>query len=229
MKTQDVIDPDFKQEPVMLIKDEKKLQVMGNPVHYPIFMSLREGYKTVNEIEEFYNIFIEKQAKKKGGRSKKEIEEYVEQNKRSGKSLYRYIQLLIKAGFVAVIGKRVAIDKPMTEKLFARTAKFFFVDAYYAKTICKEPACFESLAKLLSLIYNTNQIESGILEEFSRQMIESSKKITTILFEKKQKEFVEIVENLSLEEVGDVIQIISIIELIKESDKHSKLLKKLKE
>ena len=52
MKTQDVIDPDFKQQPVILISNEKKLQLMANPVYFPIFMSLREGYKSVKEIEE---------------------------------------------------------------------------------------------------------------------------------------------------------------------------------
>ena len=135
MKTQDVIDPDFKQKPVMLIKEESKLQVMGNPVYYPIFMSLRDGYKTVKEIEQDYTKYTKKEAKKKGAKTKKEIEEFVKKNKRSGKSLYRYIQHLVEADFVVPVGKRVALEKPMTEKLFARTAKFFFVDSYSDKML----------------------------------------------------------------------------------------------
>ena len=43
MKTQDVMDPNFKQKPVLLIKEEEKLLIMSNPNYYPILMSLREG------------------------------------------------------------------------------------------------------------------------------------------------------------------------------------------
>ena len=64
MEPEDIIDRNFKQEPVILIKDEAKLQIMGNHVYYPIFMSLREGYKTVKEIEEDYTKLLQKQAKK---------------------------------------------------------------------------------------------------------------------------------------------------------------------
>ncbi|MHA1515580.1 MAG: hypothetical protein ACTSUP_00195 [Candidatus Heimdallarchaeaceae archaeon] len=227
MKTQDVIDPDFKQQPVMLIKDEKKLQLMSNPVYHPIFMSLREGYKSVKEIEEAYTSFIEKQARKKGAKSKREIKELVEKQKRSGKSLYRYIQHMIDADFVVTIGKRVAIDKPMTEKLFARTAKFFFADTFYEKMLCKDSKCIESMTQLLGLIYDVPEPSKNVLEEFTGLMEDSLEKISSILFGEKSEEFVQIVENLSLGEITSILQMLGIIELVTKSKNYSKLLQSI--
>ena len=227
MKTQDVIDPDFKQQPVMLIKDEKKLQLMSNPVYYPIFMSLREGYKSVKEIEEAYTSFIEKQTRKKGAQTKKEFKEIVEKQKRSGKSLYRYIQHMIDADFVVTIGKRVAIDKPMTEKLFARTAKFFFVDKFYEKMLCKDSKCIESMTQLLGLIYDVPEPSKNVLEEFTGLMEDSLEKISSMLFGEKSEEFVQMVETLSLGEITSVLQMLGIIELVTKSNNYSKLLKSL--
>lgn len=227
MKTQDVIDHDFKQKPVVLIKDEKQLQLMSNPVYFPIFMSLREGYKTVKEIEEDYTKLIEKQARKKGVKNKKEFKEYVEDKKRSGKSLYRYIQHMIDADFVVTIGKRVAIDKPMTEKLFARTAKFFFVDSFYEKMLCNDSKCIESTTQLLGLIYNVPEPSKNILEEFTGLMEDSLEKISSLLFGEKSEEFVQIVENLSLGEITSTLQMLGIIELVTKSKNYSKLIKSL--
>ncbi len=228
MKTQDVIDENFKQIPVMLIKDEDKLQVMGNPIYYPIFMSLRDGYKTVKEIGEDYVKFIEKEAKKQGILDDKKIEEYVEKKRRSDKSLYRYIQQLIDAEFVVLVGKRVAMDKPMTEKLFARTAKFIFVESFYEKIFCTKPNCLESIIQLLGLLYDVPDPELANLEQFTNSMMDSSKRITSKLFNEKSEEFVQIVEKLSLAEITAVLQTLSLIDLVSTSENYTKLIKSLK-
>ncbi len=227
MKTQDIIDPEFKQKPVILIKDEEKLLIMSNPNYYPILMSLREGYKTVKEIEEDYSKFIIKDLMKQGIKDEKKIKEMVSKKKRSDKSLYRYIQHLIDAGFVALVGKRMAMEKSMTEKIFARTAKFFFVESYYEKMICANQNCIESLGQLLGIVYNVPQPGKSNIKQFISLMNESSKKITSILFNEKSDEFVQMVDSLSLEEVTAVIQTLSMIELANNSKKYDKLLKNL--
>ncbi|MCG3259464.1 MAG: hypothetical protein H7644_06945 [Candidatus Heimdallarchaeota archaeon] len=228
MEPEDIIDKNFKQEAVILIKDEAKLQIMGNPVYYPIFMSLRDGHKTVKEIEEDYTKLLQKQAKKKGAKSKKEVKEFVEKNKRSGKSLYRYIQHLIDAGFVALVGKRVSIDNPMTEKLFARTATFFFVESFYEKIFCTNPNCMESMTQLLELIYDVPKPETADLEQFTSSMMDSSKKITSKLFNEKSEEFVQMVDKLSLDEITAVLQTLSLIDLVSKPENYARLLKNLK-
>ena len=84
MKTQDVMDPNFKQKPVIVIKEEEKLLIMSNPNYYPILMSLREGYKTVKEIEEDFTKFILKELKKKGITDEKKIKDAERVSQRSG-------------------------------------------------------------------------------------------------------------------------------------------------
>ena len=220
----DVLDKDFNPKPVVLISDEVKLKIMSKPTSFPILMSLREGYKTVKEIEDFYKSYLEKQAKKKG-MSKKDIKQYVKEGDRSDKSFYRYVQELIKAGFIVTIGKRVALDKPMTEKLFARTADFFFVEKFYEKTSCTEPQCVESLAKLIGLVYDVPAIDEKIISDFSQLFIESSKRITESLFGEKSSKFVDMVDGLNLEEVMTVIQMLSLVELVSSREEYSELLK----
>jgi len=227
MKTQDVIDPDFQQKPVILIKDEEKIPFMSNPTYYPILMSLREGYKTVKEIEEDYTKYIIKDLKKQGIEDEKKIKEIVNKKKRSDKSLYRYLQHLIDAGFVALAGKRIAMEKSMTEKLFARTAKFFFIESYYEKKVCSNQNCIESLAQLLGLVYNVSLPNKNDIKQFISLMNVSSKKITSILLDEKSEEFVKKVDKLSLNEVTAVIQTLSIIDLVTGSKKNVKLLEEL--
>ena len=227
MKTQDLLDPNFKQKPVILIKEEAKMQIMANPIYFPILMSLRDGYKTIKEIEEEYNKFIVKDLKKQGIKDRKKIKEMVDKKKRSDKSLYRYIQHLIDADFVVLVGKRIAMEKSMTEKIFARTAKFFFVDSYYEKMICANQGCIDSLSQLLGLIYDVPQLEKTNLKQFTNLMKECSKKITSILFTKKSEEFVQIVENLSLSEITAVLQTLSIIDLVNNPKDFKKLLESI--
>ena len=227
MKTQDVIDPDFRQKPVILIKEEEKILIMSNPTYYPILMSLREGYKTVKEIEEDYTKYIIKDLHKKGIKDEKEIKEIVGKKKRSDKSLYRYIQHLIDAGFVSLVGKRIAMEKTMTEKIFARTAKFFFVDSYYEKKTCENQNCIDSLAQLLGLVFNVPQPTKSEVKNFLNSMNASSKRITSMLFNEKSEEFVKIVDTLSLTEVTAVIQTLCIIDLVTDSKKYVKLIEEL--
>jgi hypothetical protein len=227
MKTQDVPDSSFKQEPIILIKEEKKMEIMKNPIYYPILASLREGPKTVKEIEEDSVRLLKQEAKKMGLTDEKDIKDYISKRKRSDKSLYRYIQHLIELNYVALWGKRVAMDKPMTEKLFARTAKFFFVEDYYENMICEDPNCIESMSKILGLIYDIPNPDEKQLEKFTSAMKKSFKDVTNTLFREKPDEFVKNLENLSLSEVTDVIQTVGIINLVKNSEKYAKLLESL--
>jgi hypothetical protein len=222
MKFHDVIDSNFKQKSVMLISDEGKLEIVADPKYLPILESLREGYKTVKEIEKDYTKFIEKEVRKHYSKDEKIIQELVEKRKRSDQSLYRYVQDLVKAGFVTCIGKR--IDKPMIEKLFARTAKLFLNDKYYEKLISSSKTSIESLARLIELIYEIPKPDDELIGDYCSQMEASFQKITKKLFKEKPEEYVKIVEKLSLQEINSVIQIISILDLVVNQAKYKKLL-----
>ena len=222
MKFQDVIDPNFKQKSVMLISDKGKLEIVTDPKYLPILESLREGYKAVKEIEKDYTKFIEREVRKNYRKDEKIIQELIEIRKPSSPSLYRYVQDLVKAGFVACIGKR--IDKPMIEKLFARTAKLFLNDTYYEKMICSSKASIESLARLIEMIYEFPKPDDEAIREYSSQMERSFQQITKTLFKEKPEEYVKIVEKLSLQEINSVLQTISILDLIINRAQYKKLL-----
>jgi len=222
MKFQDVIDSKFEQKSVIFIKDESKLGIVTYPKYLPILESLREGYKTVKEIENDYTKFIENEVRKHYKKEEKIIQEIIEKRKPSSPSLYRYVQDLVKAGFVTCIGKR--IDKPMIEKLFARTAKLFLNDKYYEKMMCSSKASIESLARLIELIYEIPRPDNEIIREYSSQMKVSFQQITKKLFKEKSQEYVKIVEKLSLKEINSVLQTISILDLIVNQVKYKKLL-----
>ncbi len=227
IETQDVPDSKYKQKPIILIKEESKLEIMSNPIYYPILASLREGPKTVWEINQDADRFIRKEAKKMGLRNEKDIKDYVAKRKRSDKSLYRYIQHLIKLDFVTVWGKRVAMEKPMTAKIFARTAKFFFVEDFYSKMICDDPNCIESMSKILSLLYDIPKPDEKHIEKFTDIMKKSFSSVTSKLFKEKPEEFVKTLEKLSVSEISDIIHILGLVELVKNSEKYSSLLESL--
>ena len=227
MKFKDILDPNFKQKSVILIGEESQLEIVCNPVYLPIFESLREGYKTIKEIEEDYTRFIENEARKRFKRDKKTIKELVERRKRSDKSIYRYVHDLIKAGFVTLIGKR--IDKPITEKLFARTAKLFLNDTYYKKLICSSEASMESLSDLIELVLGIPKPDNNTVKEFISQMERSFQDTTDKLFREKPEDYVKVVEKLSLQDINAVLHTISIVDLIANRDNYKKLLTSLDE
>ena len=222
MEVKEVIDPDFEQKSVILIEGKSKLEIITSPIYLPILESLREGYKTVKEIEKDYAKFVETEIRKHIKKDEKKIQELVEKRKRSDKSLYRYIQDLVKAGFVTVVGKR--IDKPMIEKLFARTAKLFLNDKYYEKLICTSEEGIESISRLIELVYVIQKPEYNSVKNFISQMEVSFMNITNKLFQEYPEEYVKIVEKLSLQDVNAVLQTICIVDLITKQDNYKKLL-----
>ena len=222
MRDRDILNPDFKQKSVILIEDKDKLEIVTNPTYLPILESLREGYKTVKEIEKDYTKFIENEIRKYVGKDEKKIRELVEKRKRSDKSIYRYIQDLVKAGFVVMVGKR--IDKPMIEKLFARTAKLFLNERYYEKLICTSKEGIESLSSLIELVFGISKPDFNFVKEFISQMENSFRKTTNKLFREKSEEYVRIVENLSLQDVNAVLQTICVLDLITNQDNYKRLL-----
>jgi Fe2+ or Zn2+ uptake regulation protein len=78
--------------------------------HYKIVKSLRKKPMTVKELHSlFYN---------------KETRKY----SRTRKTIYRYLDRLENAGIVTVVGHRITDGSRVAEKLYARTAKVFFME-----------------------------------------------------------------------------------------------------
>ncbi len=227
MRLGDILDPNFKQKSVMLISEESKLEIVTNPAYLPILESLRRGYKPIKEIEKDYVRFIESEARKRFKKDERAIKESVERRKRSDKSLYRYVRDLVKAGFVTLVGKR--IDKPITEKLYARTAKLFLNGTYYERLICSSEAGIDSLSSLIGLVLGIPKPDSNAVKEFISQMERSYQETTDKLFKEIPEDYVEVVEELSLQEINAVLQAVSIVDLIANRDNYRRLLASLGE
>ena len=84
------------------------------------------------------------------------------------------------------------------------------------------------MTQLLGLVYDVPKLDKDNVEKFINLLIESSKKITSMLFKDKAEEFAQYAEDLSLDEVGSVLQMLGLIELVSDSENYSKLIKTLK-
>ncbi|MHA2244220.1 MAG: hypothetical protein ACXADY_04585 [Candidatus Hodarchaeales archaeon] len=107
-KYQDVID--YKPVILKVIKGEKSSKLLENPNYGIMLPILRKGPMTVQEITKAFNEIAKNSSSI---------------NKKSFKSIYRYLNALEEVGVVATAGQRVVMGKTATEKLFSRTARVF--------------------------------------------------------------------------------------------------------
>ena len=105
MSYRDIVE--FEQESVKFIEDEKAIKMLRNELYKPLLLILREGVKTVQEIEEEY---------KKHSKKIPNI-----------KSLYRHIKALTDVGLITEAGVRSYKKSTEDKKLYSRTAKFFYI------------------------------------------------------------------------------------------------------
>ena len=100
----------FQPEIVKIVCEEDKLALLKDPKYVPIIKMLRKRPMTVKEIEAEYNQGFED-----------------ESDKKSDKTLYRYLKELENAALVIPTGQRVVIGRTATETLYGRTAKIFYL------------------------------------------------------------------------------------------------------
>ena len=128
MNHRDIID--FDQISVKFIEDEEAIKFLHNPIYRPVLLILREGIKTAEEIEEALQ-------------TKREYK-VVTVKAPSLKTIYRHLKVLTKAGLVTQAGTRG------TQRLFARTAKFFYLKSSEKGHLAPEK--IKAKAKLLSMV-----------------------------------------------------------------------------
>jgi len=121
---------DFKQLAVKIIVEDEALKLLVNPIYSPILLVLREGIKTAEEIEEALL-------------TKKEYK-IVTAKAPSLKTIYRHLKVLTNAGLVTQAGTRG------TQRLLARTAKFFYLKGSEKGHLAPEK--IKTKAKLLSMV-----------------------------------------------------------------------------
>jgi len=135
MEYQDIIT--FEPKKVDVIFDTQIVEFLSDPHHQPLMNVLRKGNFTVNELVEEYA--------KEGG------------EKKSDKTIYRYLKKFEEKGIIAMVGNRLVPGKKATQAIYGRTAKLFYfynVDkGYWSDENRKKDSevLLVYLAKLLSL------------------------------------------------------------------------------
>jgi hypothetical protein len=216
MSHRDIVD--YNQVSVKFVEDEESIKSLTNPMYRPILLMLREGVKTAEEIEEEF----------------KTKEEYREVSGKtpSLKTIYRHLKALTNAELVIQAGVRIldrtGEDKPpVTQKLFGRTAKFFYLSDKSKKVMeaKKLERRAEILTKLLKLTHKVDKVSvtkiKKLLSKFYTFELEESER----LFKQYPEELAEIAGDLPLNDLQYVLEDYLVMKLLGNTD----ILNELKE
>ena len=193
MSYRDIID--FEQESVKFIEDEKAKKMLRNELYRPILLILREGEKTVQEIEEDY---------KKHSKKIPNI-----------KSLYRHIKALTDVGLITEAGVRSYKKSTEDKKLYSRTAKFFYiVDKHedWEESVLNT-GNMKVIASILQLAHNKKpSIKS--LTNLVRKLNSCQEKGIEYVFRNFPDELVEIMGDLPLKDVERILKVYSTLNIL---------------
>ncbi len=154
----------FKPPLFMVIRDEKMLDQIREPVMKPIIRALREGPKTIKEIQHHYNDISEKP--------------------KSDKTIYRYVKKLEEVGLVKQAGHRVYSGRNISEILYSRTARIFYIefddpDIFSEKNLMHA----QMIGGLLSPLFGSKEVNASklieFLQRFEKQKLEMIEKLLT--------------------------------------------------
>ncbi len=222
----DIPDKDFVQEEVRVVRDPKLVKIFYDESYAPIFWVLRDGQKTVKEIEDSYNKIVLKKAKERG-LSKEQIENL--KLERSDKSIYRYIKELTKVGLVAPASRRVVIGKTATEILYARTAKIFYLknleDDNWRCKICMKH--LSKASELLSLSKGIKPPKPEKLAEIMTKIDADSETEIFRVFEEREEEVQEIFRDVTFTESDRILYVFRILYFALNSGKYKEMAEKI--
>ncbi|MHA1955059.1 MAG: hypothetical protein ACXAAM_08205 [Candidatus Heimdallarchaeaceae archaeon] len=218
MNQRDIID--FDQISVKFIEDEEAIKFLHNPIYRPVLRILREGIKTAEEIVE--ELGTKDEYKNISGKTP------------SLKTIYRHlndltsVDLIIQAG-VRIIDRKDEDKPPVTQKLFARTAKFFYIADKTKQSL--EPKKLEKratiLAKLFALTHKVDKSSVEKLKELITELHSFEVEESKNLFGQFPDELAEIAGDLPLEELQHILEDYIILKLLLRSSSYEKQLKEI--
>ncbi|NPD89487.1 MAG: helix-turn-helix domain-containing protein [Asgard group archaeon] len=213
MSSRDIID--FNQVSVKFVDDEEATKLLSNPIYRPILLILREGIKTAEEIAEEFKAKDEYEAK-------------------DIKTIYRHLKALSDVDIVIQAGVRI-LDRteedkpPVTQKLFARTAKFFYLTNKTEKVM--EPKKLQKRVEILTKLFAlTHKVDKSTIDNL-KKIIEKLRSFeleeSEILFKQFPDELAEIVGNLPLEELQHTLEDYLILKILLQKSNYEKDLKEI--
>ncbi len=200
---------DFEPETVKFLSDPSILETTRNPLYIPIMSILRGGIKTLKEIKEEYMDHS----------FKKEIP--------ADKSLYRHLKHLKDVGLIAEVGKRVYTNQAMTEKLFGRTAIFFYLkeDEEFDMQSEKNKKQADLLSKIFEHTWKIPKPSVDCILQIMKKIREISRDSHTFLFEEHIEEVVGLLGEIPLEDLRSVVETYIYIDILQNKSKFKKELK----
>ncbi|MFX1511742.1 MAG: hypothetical protein ACFFCQ_04085 [Promethearchaeota archaeon] len=163
---QDVIT--IKPDPIRIIRDKETGRLLEDPNYIPIFIALRRTPMTVKELEQEYNTMAVQ--------------------KKSDKTLYRYLHVLKKANLVVPVGQRVVMGKTATETLYGRTAVMFQMMYCDESWLCgsKGQEMVKRINTLISKALDREEAGTKCLQKVLIEIASNEKSIIEGLVEWKQ-------------------------------------------
>lgn len=188
-----------------IISDEDTYLALKEDHNRTILSLLKQNPMTVQEITEEFNQKSE--------------------DKKSLKTIYRYINQLEQLGVVVNSGQLVTEGKTATQKIYSRTAH-----AYYAHTVKKQWDKDEGKILLDGIIklFHTYSKDSNVDETKLKQLITGMDSFIEEELEKiagdRGDEFINIIEEYSLTDLNRLMEYISKLILITNADKLKKMM-----
>ena len=137
------------------------------------------------------------------------------------------MKYLKEAGLIAEVGKRVYTKQAMTEKLFGRTAIFFYLrdNERFDRNLEKNKKRAQLLSELFKLVLGIPQPSIECILNIMQKLTESSRHGHAILFEEHAEGVAKLLGEISLEDLRSVVETYVLINLLQNKSKFKKELK----
>ena len=229
MSIENKIDPNYICKTVEIIKDVERYQMLEEPNLEPIIVALREGPKTVNELEIEYNDYVKEKIQKMNLTNREE--EVLEKKMfRQAKTLYKYIKVLKENGFIVEAGKRFTANQRAAETLYGRTAKLFFL--IRGKELWIDPdsvnPSLEFLSRFLGMINQSKNPNVKSLKKFLNSVETKLNQDLTMLFTLYSDEIAAISEEITYEDLRFFIHGLNLILIMKNYPEFEEKMKRSK-
>lgn len=212
MDYQDVIT--YKEESVKIF-DEEKADFFEDPRYTTIIKALRKGPMTVRDLEEEYNLIVTKQVEKMD-LTKKEKEALVEKMTRKGKTLYKYLDALVKKGLVVEAGKRIRTGQTATETLYGRTARLFVLsnESKLQKIFAENEEVWDVIGSIIRREEGKEEIDTDCLKQAIEKINNSMNSARKDIFTKYSQELAELSPKITFEQLNEIALLLEVYYLI---------------
>ena len=220
MEYQDVITK--KAEAVKIVRKDE-WEVFHDSRYLPIIKALRKGPMTVKDLEDEYNKIVEAQIAGLA-LTEKEKRVLVEKTKRKGKTLYKYLDILVKSDVLIEAGKRIRPGQTASETLYGRTAKLFvFSDKEMdEKLLFEQSETWDIIGKIICGERNKKNIDVNCLKQKLQKIVRLSGIEREEIFTKYSEMLSEHSANITFEELNQIAWILELFYLISSASEFNK-------